>query len=182
MFGHWYVLYDMFWFIVLPTHYPHITSCAYVILHHNTCITYLVALCNGVASITVTAGDTAGAGIITASYIVGEETFSDTFGFTSDGSQTGDSSGTVSLGLSIVDSSGLPFSSDNPVSKNNKGTVTATLLDESTPIAGQLISFTTNFTGKITPVLGTALTDENGQANVTLSSGDSKGAGQVIAT
>ncbi|MCO7249202.1 hypothetical protein [Pseudoalteromonas sp. Ps84H-4] len=137
---------------------------------------------NGVASITVTAGDTAGAGIITASYIVGEETFSDTFGFTSDGSQTGDSSGTVSLGLSIVDSSGLPFSSDNPVSKNNKGTVTATLLDESTPIAGQLISFTTNFTGKITPVLGTALTDENGQANVTLSSGDSKGAGQVIAT
>ena len=137
---------------------------------------------DGVASITLTAGNTAGAGIITATYANGEDTFTDTFGFTSDGSQTGDSSGTVTLELAIVDSSGLPFTSDNPVSKNNKGIVTATLVDESTPIAGQLISFTTNFTGKIEPVLGTALTDENGQASVILSSGDSKGAGQVIAT
>ena len=37
---------------------------------------------DGVASITLTAGDTAGAGIITATYINGEDTYSDSFGFT----------------------------------------------------------------------------------------------------
>lgn len=138
---------------------------------------------DGVASITLTAGDTAGAGIITATYINGEDTYSDSFGFTSDGSESDDSSvnGTIELDVSILDSAGSPFTTDNPVSKDNKGTVTATLLEEDEPLQGQLISFTTNFTGKITPVLGTALTDASGQASVTLSSGDSKGAGQVVA-
>ncbi|KPZ58117.1 Bacterial Ig-like domain (group 1) [Pseudoalteromonas sp. P1-13-1a] len=139
---------------------------------------------DGVASITLTAGDTAGAGIITATYINGEDTYSDSFGFTSDGSESDDSSvnGTIELDVSILDSTGSPFTADNPVSKDNKGTVTATLLEEDEPLQGQLISFTTNYTGKITPVLGTALTDASGKASVTLSSGDSKGAGQVIAT
>ncbi|MDC9519637.1 hypothetical protein PSH55_00675 [Pseudoalteromonas sp. Angola-31] len=138
---------------------------------------------DGVASITLTAGDTAGAGIITATYINGEDTYSDSFGFTSDGSESDDSSvnGTIELDVSILDSTGSPFTTDNPVSKDNKGTVTATLLEEDEPLQGQLISFTTNYTGKITPVLGTALTDASGQASVTLSSGDSKGAGQVVA-
>ena len=138
---------------------------------------------DGVASITLTAGDTAGAGIITATYINGEDTYSDSFGFTSDGSESDDSSvnGTIELDVSILDSTGSPFTADNPVSKDNKGTVTATLLEEDEPLQGQLISFTTNYTGKITPVLGTALTDASGQASVTLSSGDSKGAGQVVA-
>lgn len=139
---------------------------------------------DGVASITLTAGDTAGAGIITATYINGEDTYSDSFGFTSDGSESDDSSvnGTIELDVSILDSTGSPFTADNPVSRDNKGTVTATLLEEDEPLQGQLISFTTNYTGKITPVLGTALTDASGKASVTLSSGDSKGAGQVIAT
>lgn len=47
---------------------------------------------DGVASITLTAGNTAGAGIITATYANGEDTFTDSFGFTSDGSETDDSS------------------------------------------------------------------------------------------
>ncbi|MEL0632400.1 hypothetical protein V6237_06425 [Pseudoalteromonas carrageenovora] len=138
---------------------------------------------DGVASITLSAGDTAGAGIITATYINGEDTYSDSFGFTSDGSEGDDSSvnGSIELDVSILDITGSPFTADNPVSKDNKGTVTATLLEEDVPLQGQLISFTTNYTGKITPVLGTALTDASGKAFVTLSSGDSKGAGQVVA-
>ena len=88
----------------------------------------------------------------------------------------------VTLSLSIRDVNGSQFTVDNPVSKDNKGTVTATLLDAGTPLNGQLISFTTNFTGRITPVLGTALTNSSGEASVTLSSGDSKGAGQVLAS
>ena len=138
---------------------------------------------DGVASITLTAGDTAGAGIITATYINGEDTYSDSVGFASDGSENDDSSvsGSIELDISILDITGSPFTAENPVSKDNKGTVTATLLDEDEPLQGQLISFTTNYTGKITPVLGTALTDASGKASVTLSSGDSKGAGQVVA-
>ncbi|XQF90066.1 hypothetical protein ACOBV8_16420 [Pseudoalteromonas espejiana] len=138
---------------------------------------------DGVASISLTAGDTAGAGIITAAYINGEDTYSDSFGFTSDGSESDDSSvsGSIELDVSILDSTGSQFTAENPVSKDNKGTVTATLLEENEPLQGQLISFTTNYTGKITPVLGTALTDASGKASVTLSSGDSKGAGQVVA-
>ncbi len=139
---------------------------------------------DGVALIKVTAGSTPGAGIVTASYIAEGETYFETFGFNSDGSEISDSgvSGSITLDVSIIDSTGSPFTVENPVSKDNKGTVTATLLDDGEPIAAQLISFATNYTGKITPELGTALTDSNGEAYVTLSSGEFKGAGQVIAT
>lgn len=94
--------------------------------------------------------------------------------------QTGDSS--VTLEVTVFDENSRIFNDSNPVSKGNKGTVTATLLDNGIPSTGKLISFTTNFTGRITPELGTALTDENGKARVTLSSGNSKGAGEVVAT
>ena len=100
---------------------------------------------DGEASITLTAGDTAGAGIITATYINGEDTYSDSFGFASDGSENDDSSisGSIELDISILDITGSPFTAENPVSKDNKGTVTATLLDEDENLQGQLISFTT---------------------------------------
>lgn len=96
------------------------------------------------------------------------------------GTQTGSDS--LTLDVVIVDENGQSFSESNPVSKDNKGVVTATLLNKGVPLNGKLVSFTTNFTGRITPELGTALTDENGNARVTLSSGNSKGAGEVVAT
>lgn len=137
---------------------------------------------NGIAAIKLTAGANQGAGIVTASYAADEQIYSVNFGFSSDGSEGEQSSGSVTLSVTIVDQNGAPFSESNPVSKDNKGTVTATLFDDENPLVGQLISFSTNFTGKITPELGTALTNENGEAKVTLSSGNFKGAGQVIAT
>lgn len=137
---------------------------------------------NGIAAIKLTAGANQGAGIVTASYAADEQIYSVNFGFSSDGSEGEQSSGSVTLSVTIVDQNGAPFSESNPVSKDNKGTVTATLLDDENPLVGQLISFSTNFTGKITPELGTALTNENGEAKVTLSSGNFKGAGQVLAT
>ncbi|MEL0654686.1 hypothetical protein V6257_06585 [Pseudoalteromonas issachenkonii] len=86
------------------------------------------------------------------------------------------------LELTLVDQSGLVFTDANPVSKDNKGVVTATLTSNSEPLTSRLITFTTEFTGKITPELGTALTNSAGQAVVSLSSGDFKGAGEITAT
>ncbi|MCQ8876928.1 hypothetical protein NQT69_02620 [Pseudoalteromonas shioyasakiensis] len=138
---------------------------------------------DGEASITLTAGTVEGAGEITATVTIGEVTENATFTFNSTG-DGGDSSvvGTYALSLQIRDQSGATFSDENPVSKDNKGVVTATLTEDGAPLAGQLISFVSNFTGKITPELGTALTNESGEAKVTLSSGLLKGAGQIVAT
>lgn len=138
---------------------------------------------NGNARIQLTAGTVEGAGQVTATYTDATMQYSNTFAFTSTG-DGGDSGvgGTFALALQIVDQSGSAFTEGNPVSKNNKGVVTATLTESGSPLAGQLISFSANFTGKITPELGTALTNENGIAKVTLSSGLLKGAGQVVAS
>ncbi|MEG3760051.1 hypothetical protein V5096_19110 [Pseudoalteromonas carrageenovora] len=101
----------------------------------------------------------------------------------SGGTDTGNEvSASIILDLVLVDQSGLVFSDANPVSKDNKGIVTATLTSDGQPLTSQLITFTTEFTGKITPELGTALTNESGEAVVTLSSGDFKGAGELTAT
>lgn len=139
---------------------------------------------DGIARIELTAGSVAGAGIVTANYSVGNVSYQGTFAFTSSGGQ-GDNTGvigTVALVLKIVDQNGQPFSENNPVSKDNKGVVSATLTDDDVPVSGQLIRFVSKYTGKITPELGTALTNSEGVAKVTLSSGILKGAGQVIAS
>ncbi|KTF18089.1 hypothetical protein [Pseudoalteromonas sp. H105] len=135
---------------------------------------------DGIAHILLTAGSVAGAGEITARFTFNGVTYSNTFAFTSAGDATGN--GTISLALNIVDQSGAAFTDENPVSKDNKGIVTATLTQSGAPLVGELVRFVANFTGKITPELGTALTNENGQAKVTLSSGLLKGAGQVVAS
>ncbi|MGO2293110.1 MAG: hypothetical protein ACTJH9_14095 [Pseudoalteromonas sp.] len=140
----------------------------------------------GIATVELSAGVQAGAGEITATFVGGDGDINVTerFAFTSSGGQGGNAGiiGSITLELSVVDQNNQRFTETNPVSKDNKGQVIATLKDDGEPLSEQLISFNTNFTGKIIPELGTALTNENGLASVTLSSGDLKGAGQVIAS
>lgn len=93
-----------------------------------------------------------------------------------------DTSSSLALQLTILDQTGAAFSDSNPVSKDNKGVVTATLTNNAVALTDKLITFTTKFTGKITPELGTALTNNQGEATVSLSSGNFKGAGEVVAT
>ncbi|MDC3189381.1 hypothetical protein NQU96_06485 [Pseudoalteromonas elyakovii] len=100
----------------------------------------------------------------------------------SDGDDSSNDSDTITIALTILDSTGTKFSATNPVRESNPGTITATLMVGQTPLVDKLISFTTNYTGKIIPEIGTQNTDENGEASVDLSSGEYKGAGQVIAT
>ena len=139
---------------------------------------------DGIATVELTAGVDAGAGEVTASYIVDGESYEGSFAFQSTGGQGDDTgvSGSTTLTVNIVDKIGEKFSDTNPVTAINPGTVIATLQNDGVALSEQLITFTTKFTGKITPDLGTAITNSAGEARVTLSSGNFKGAGQVVAS
>lgn len=138
---------------------------------------------DGVATIELTAGAEAGAGAVTATYSIEGVDYSDTFAFQSTGGQGIDDGavGSTTLQVRILDKNGEAFTDENPVTQDNTGFVTATLKNDGIALAEQLISFSTNFTGKITPDLGTAITNSAGEARVTLASGNFKGAGQVVA-
>ena len=121
----------------------------------------------GQATITLAAGTVEGAGVATATVATGE---ADTLGFSSAGD------GTNIGGRSLV------VTIDNPsVDDANPRTVTATLLDAGTPVANEVVTFTTSL-GILDPTSGTALTDAAGQATITLEAGTVEGAGVVTAT
>ena len=126
---------------------------------------------DGIATVELTAGVDAGAGEVTASYIVDGESYEGTFAFQSTGGQGDDTgvSGSTTLTVNIVDKIGEKFSDTNPVTAINPGTVIATLQNDGVALSEQLITFTTKFTGKITPDFGTAITNSAGEARVTLS-------------
>ncbi len=63
------------------------------------------------------------------------------------------------------------------VSQDAPGTLRATVLLDAAPVAFSLVTFTTEITGVLNPTLGTAQTDANGQATVTLLPGNQEGAG-----
>jgi hypothetical protein len=121
---------------------------------------------NGVAQITLTAGDVAGAGEIIASLSSGE---SASIGFTTEGDDTGDTGDTnISLSLSNTNITGAdPIIISASLSGNNS-------------VSGKLVSFSTTL-GIFSPVVGTALTDTNGLAQITLTAGSIRGAGEVTA-
>ena len=139
---------------------------------------------DGIATIELSAGSEAGAGEVTATYNGDDETYTATFAFQSTGGQGDDTgvSGSTTLEVKIVDQNGEKFTSANPVTADNTGVVVATLKSDGVAVADKLISFGTNFTGVITPELGTAITDDSGEARVTLGSGVATGAGQVVAS
>ena len=122
---------------------------------------------SGQATITLAAGTVEGAGVAIATVATGE---ADTVGFNTAGD------GTVLGGRSLV------VTIDNPnVDAANPRTVTATLLDAGTPVANEVVTFTTTL-GIFSPASGTALTDASGQATITLAAGTVEGAGVVTAT
>lgn len=81
-------------------------------------------------------------------------------------------SSNITLTLSIASES---------ISNAEPGLVTATLLNGSSPLTQQVISFSTDI-GELSPSSGTALTNENGIAEITLTAGDIRGAGTITGT
>ncbi|GLP94914.1 Ig-like domain-containing protein [Paraferrimonas sedimenticola] len=96
-----------------------------------------------------------------------------------DGNVPGPSTPEASLTLTLVDSEG---NSINEVSSAAPGTLEARLSVDSGSVASQLISFSTETVGSLFPGVGTALTDEQGVARITLRAGTVAGAGKVSAS
>ncbi|WOH37842.1 Ig-like domain-containing protein [Thalassotalea fonticola] len=120
---------------------------------------------NGLATITLNAGNVAGAGVASATLDSGA---TDKVGFET----AGDESSTVNTLTLTID--------NTSIDKNTPATLTATLLNGSDPVAGDVVTFTTSL-GLFAPASGTALTDVNGVATITLTAGDVEGAGLVTA-
>lgn len=106
---------------------------------------------------------------------------------TGSGSGTGGGSTGGGTGGGSTPVSGLSISltlSSTTVTVGNPSTVTATVNSRTGPVAGALVTFsTTNGLGAFTPSAGTALTDANGAAVVSLApaSPNASGAAQVTA-
>ncbi|MDB2386844.1 Ig-like domain-containing protein, partial [Shewanella sp.] len=70
----------------------------------------------------------------------------------------------------------------NSISQAQPGTITATYTNAANEgIADQVVTFTSSL-GKLTPSSGTALTDTNGVASLSITAGDIKGADNITAT
>ncbi len=128
----------------------------------------------GTATITLTAGEAAGAGSVIATIPSGATA---SVGFETAGNGQ---SNFINLSLALVDSSGNPTSN---VSGANPGTLRATLTNGGNPSTGVLVTFSlSGGVGQLNPASGTALTDSNGVASIILQSGSTEGAGTVTAT
>lgn len=67
------------------------------------------------------------------------------------------------------------------ISQDAPGTLRATITVDGRPISFELVTFTTEITGLLNPTLGTAQSDGNGSASVTLLPGSKEGAGTAKA-
>ncbi len=98
----------------------------------------------------------------------------------SGGSFTDDTNTGGGTGGIVVKTVSVSISNTN-VDAANPVTVTATVLEGSSPLVNELVTFTTTI-GNLNPASGTALTDANGIATIELQAGNIAGAGEVTAT
>lgn len=99
-------------------------------------------------------------------------------GNTGGGTGGSDNTDTWSLTLTMQDTSG---SATRFVSQAQPGNLIATLTKNNIVQSQELIQFRTELTGELSPTLGTALTDDSGQASITLRPGTVVGAGRAVA-
>lgn len=123
----------------------------------------------GIAEITLTAGNVRGAGTVTASVATGEE---GTIDFSTQGDSLG-VVGDINITMSLVDKDG---NATNTITSSKPGKIIATVNGISTPL---IVTFETTH-GEI-PIT-TAITDGNNQASVDILAGGSLGAGTVTAS
>ena len=68
------------------------------------------------------------------------------------------------------------------VSTATPGRLIATLTNNGTPVSFEIVNFSLGSIGVLNPTQGTALTDENGQAVISLLPGSNQGAGIATAS
>jgi len=122
----------------------------------------------GVAEITLTAGNVRGAGTINATIAAGSAASID---FDTQGDDVG-IVGDINITVNLIDSDGNPT---NTITSSKPGKIIAQVNGISTPV---IVSFSTTV-GEIP--IATAITDENNQASVDILAGGQLGAGSVTA-
>ncbi len=132
----------------------------------------------GVATMTLTAGQVAGAGTASATASVGGSNVTDTVAFTT----AGDAPDAINLELRLLDNTPANFGvSTASITNAVPGYLVATVTNSSGVVVGEVVSFSTGL-GLLNPTSGTTLTDGNGQAVIVLRAGDVPGAAEAIAT
>ncbi|WP_301003030.1 Ig-like domain-containing protein [Pseudoalteromonas sp.] len=131
----------------------------------------------GVANIELTAGDTEGAGEVTASYTINGLTYTDTFSFQSSGDQ-------VAFTLNIQGFSTQTGDQSNTVTSTEPLSLKATVFDDTgEPVVNKSVNFILDGDiGALNPESGSVLTDNSGIAEIELTAGNIAGASKVVAT
>ncbi|WP_350593726.1 MULTISPECIES: Ig domain-containing protein [unclassified Pseudoalteromonas] len=136
----------------------------------------------GIAKVDLLTGIEAGAGIISATYKLDENTAfdSNSFTYTSKGdAPPPGTSNDFTIDLSLLSSTRRTQISE--ISAADSGLVVATILDvNGMPAVGKVVTFSSTL-GSLLPSSGTALTDAEGIAKLNLTSGTVEGAGIVTA-
>ncbi|WP_163931072.1 hypothetical protein [Paraferrimonas sp. SM1919] len=83
------------------------------------------------------------------------------------------------LQAQLLNKAGTPT---NQISAAQPGVVSVTLTKAQVPVSNAVVNFAISNIGLLTPESGSALTDANGQANITLLAGENPGAGTVVIT
>ena len=130
---------------------------------------------NGVATMIITAGDTAGA----ATILISAGDIEHSIGFTTLGDQFPKPIEEYAIELSVIDSAGAEL---RQISQSSPGTVVATLLKNGLDAAFETVSFSVIGQGSLNPSSGTALTNTSGEGTVNLITGSVAGAGTVTST
>ena len=97
-------------------------------------------------------------------------------GLSRDGNGGGDNGGTDDSTITVT-----LTSTDTNVTGQAPITISATVLEDSQPKEGELVTFTTTL-GALSPTSGTARTNADGVADIVLTAGSVRGAGSVTAT
>ncbi|TMP29105.1 hypothetical protein CWB99_10070 [Pseudoalteromonas rubra] len=134
---------------------------------------------NGEAKVTIIANRLGGAGTISATADVGENTVSGSVPYAA----TGD--GGIQIAMTITGSDGQPINATNPISGTEIATVTAVLTDNGTPLNGQVLEFSKEADSEdllVTNGNSNVQTDANGAARLLVQATDKVGAGYVQVT
>ncbi|MCG7564142.1 hypothetical protein [Pseudoalteromonas sp. McH1-42] len=134
---------------------------------------------NGEAKVTIIANRAAGAGTISATADVGENTVTGSVPYAADGD------GGIQIAMTITGSDGLAIDASNPIAGSEIATVTAILTDNGTPLSGQVLEFSREADSEnllVTNGNSNVQTDANGAARLLVQATDEIGAGYVQVT
>jgi hypothetical protein len=134
---------------------------------------------SGLAKVTLLTGNVEGAGTIQATFNLASELLVETFNYSVTGDAPGGDGENNSLMISLLDGIGNQASS---ISQSSPGYVQVYLLDRNNlPLSGKVVSFSSSL-GEFLPSIGTALTDNAGKAELTITAGTVEGAATVTAS